>query len=219
MTRRLQEDIEHGMNINKQVFLLRAFVVGVLATSIGSYDYNALERTSINVPIWFTTLVFVSHFQIILLFWLAFDAQMKVRNWVVAGFIGSLCYAILFWSFGELISHETAKVLVVLKQLLIGGLSAVPIWVVLKSQFSRAYLWIIANAIGYAFLELYVANINLITGIGVIRNVLDYSFLTLQVVLDGIWMLAYGLLGLILGIFLYRIIENGRIELDVKANA
>lgn len=205
--------------MDRRLFLLKAFVIGVLGTSIGTVNYNSFESTSINVPIWFTIVVFASHFQTVLLLWLAFDGQMRIRKWVLAGSVGSLCYAILFWVFGELALQETAKVLVILKQFFIGGLSAIPIWIALKVYYSKAYLWIVANAIGYAFLEFYIANINLITSIGIIRKILNHSFLTLQVVLNGNWVIAYGLFGLILGIFLFKIIENGRIEMETRLNA
>jgi len=200
------------MNIDRRKFLLKALIVGALGTSIGTYDYNMLEGKSISVPLWFTIVVLISHFRIILLFWLAFENQIKAKKWLFAGFVGSLVYATLFWIFGEFISFETAKLLIILKQLIIGALSAVPVWVVLKVNYSKAHLWIIANAIGYALLEVYITNINFISSIGIISKVVHYSFLTLQFTLDGFWVIGYALFGLLLGVFVYKIIEDGVIE-------
>jgi len=196
------------MNTEMRKFLLKAIFIGALGTLMGTSDYSRLDRTSINVPIWFTIMIFVSHFQIILLFWLAFENQIKAKNWLFAGFIGSMVYAILFWLFGSFVSDETSQFVIILKQLFIGTLSAIPLWTVFKVNYPKAYLWIIANAIGYIFIEVYITNIHFISGNEIISRFINYSFLTMQVGVNGVWMIGYTLLGLILGIFSYKMIEG-----------
>ena len=196
------------MSTEMRKFLLKAIFIGALGTLIGTSDYSRLDSTSINVPIWFTIMIFVSHFQIILLFWLAFENQIKGKNWLFAGFIGSTIYAILFWLFGSFISEETSQFLIILKQLFIGTMSAIPLWVVFKANYPKAYLWIVANAIGYTFIEVYITNIHFISGSEIISGFVNYSILTMQIGVNGLWITGYTLLGLILGIFSYKMIEG-----------
>ena len=196
------------MNTEMRKFLLKAIFIGALGTLIGTSDYSRLDSTNINVPIWFTIMIFVSHFQIILLFWLAFENQIKAKNWLFAGFIGSTIYAILYWLLGSFVSDETSQFLIILKQLFIGALSAFPLWIAFKVNYPKAYLWIIANAIGYTFIEIYITNIHFISGNETIRSFVNYSFLSMQVGVNGVWIAGYTLLGLILGIFSYKMIEG-----------
>jgi len=196
------------MDIDKRKFLLKATVVGILATSMNTFNYNDLGNASINVPIWITTMVFMDYFRVILLLWVAFEHQMRVKNWIVAGLVGSLVYALSFWVFRGFISPEPTQLLNLAGQLIIGILSAVPTWLVLRTHYSKAYLWVAANAIGYSFVWFFSTIRNLILSIEAINRIAPFSFLTVQVVPNGVQVTGYALFGLFLGICLYEILVS-----------
>jgi hypothetical protein len=198
--------------MDKRNFYIKAALIGALGTSIGSYSYNNLGNVSINVPLWMTTLIFIEHFQFVLLFWLAFEDKIQAKYWVPAGFLGSLLFAISFWIMRGFIYPEPSSIYL-FDKLFIGGLGAVPIWLELRRHYSKAYLWLVANVVGYAFIGIFPVIWSFILSIRVMQDISGYSFFTGQLIPNGLWVIAYSLFGLLLGVCLDKIIKDGNVEI------
>ena len=188
-------------------FYVKSALIGAIGTTISSYRYNDLGNVSINVLIWVTILVFMEHFQFILLFWLTFENKLRVKNWLLIGFLGSLLYAISFWVIRGFIFAESSPVYF-FDKLFAGTIGAIPLWFILRKTHSRAYLWIVGNSLGYAFIGIYPLVWGLIMSISIVNNVAGYSFLTAQLVPNSLWVIAYSLFGLILGVCLDKITKE-----------
>lgn len=194
--------------MDKRKFYIKAALIGALGTSISSYSYYNLEHVSINVPILITIMVFMEHFQFVLLFWLAFENKIQVKNWVFAGFLGSLFYAISFWMIRGFYYLEPSRIYF-FDQLFIGALGAIPICLALRKHYPKAFLWVLANAIGYAFIGVFRLIWSWVLSIRIMQDVSGYSFLTGQLIPNGLWVIAYSLFGLVLGMYLDKIINDG----------
>jgi hypothetical protein len=198
------------MTADKWKFLVKAALVGILGMSAVNYSYTGV---SFDVQMWITVLVFIDYFRVVLLFWIAFENQIKSKKWIFAGLIGSLIYALSFWVLHGVISPQPTPLLNVVEQLFIGAISAIPIWIVLKPNYTRAHLWIEANVIGYAFVGFFPVFRDWILSIEPINKATFSSFLTVQVIPGIMQTVAFALFGLFLGIILSEIIKSSSSQL------
>ncbi len=118
-----------------------------------------------------------------------------------------------FWIIRGFIFPEPSPVHL-FDKVIMGVLGAVPVWFVLWRRYTNAYLWILANVIGYAFIGVFPVVWSFVLNISLIKNVSGYSFFTYRLIPNSLWVIAYSLFGLVLGASLDRMIKDSVVGLE-----
>jgi len=163
---------------------------------------------------------FINYFSVMLILWLIIPEQLLPPKWLLGGLLGSIIFAlglpllIFFITHNNLYTVAEIPYLVFLEKTVFGFLGATPLWLILRKKTPKAYMFPIASGIGYGLtflpslifevthLRERVYNVD-----GILLTSLLYYFTGKFLTYSG-----YALLGLLLGICIYDLILQERIE-------
>jgi hypothetical protein len=205
--------------MEKRKFLFKATLVGLFGAVLIPHDYAHLATDSlgVGVSLWVTLLNFGEYFKLLLLLWLVFDNYLRVKNWLLVGLLSSVIYTLSVLFILGVIAPEPSQIMVFLERLISGGVSAIPIWLILRHHFAKSYLWLGVYGFAYACFRILATVISFIYNISFINDFLSHSYVIQQIVLDGIAGLQYALFGLLFGICLDIILKSSlSIELPLR---
>ena len=215
------------MKISPKInFLIKAILAGIIGGKATTYYYWGFASDTNPGRL-------LEHFQeflgFVLVFWLVFGNNLKIKNWLLAGIVGSAVYALISvylklppYPVHYKLSMSTITLLEwVASHVLVAILGATPQWIVMRKKSSKAILWVVAIALGYGLFA-----VNSYAGIAFSTYLFDGnigempSWLYIWAVkYSGFsatgslgYLIRYGVFGLLLGFALFNIIEHMNTE-------
>ena len=190
-------------------FYIKAILIGAVGASVPTFiGYSDDPFVFIDMTMFLTTLTFAEHFKFVLMFWLVFESSIQIKNWLLGGFLGSLLYALSFLIIRGLIFPEQSLIYL-FDKIIMGIMGAIPIWLVLRKNYSKAHLWILANTVGYMVIGISPTLWKIVMDSDSTRYISFHAFFIYLLLPKSLWTLTYSIFGLILGVSLTKITQNG----------
>ncbi len=190
-------------------FFFKAALVGLFSATLLPDNYAYLITDTLEYRVQIALGGFLTYFGLMLLLWLAFEDYLHVKDWLLAGLIGALLYTLSVGLILNVIPEpEPPKLMVIFGRLFTGAIGAIPIAIVLRSQFPRWYLWIAVNSLGCLFLQFFFDVLLWSYRFQAIGRLFFDSFLVGHLVSNIVWGIARILFSLALGMVLYWMIKT-----------
>jgi hypothetical protein len=204
----------------KTNFLIKSIVAGIIGGKALSFYWGFASDTQPGL--------LLQHFQeffgFILVFWLVLGDNFKIKDWLLAGIVGSAVYA-LFLVYLKLppypVGNKMPISIIALVEWIASHafaaiLGSIPQWIVMGRKSSKAYTWIVANGLWYALLAVY-SYVQIVTTVYLLDGKLGegpFGFYLWTLRLSGNsaamtlgYLLGHGLFGLMLGYALFNIVQ------------
>jgi hypothetical protein len=193
--------------MSKSSFLFQSAIATIVAAGAGSTFWMTSNDAEYFLSI------FQTHFLIVLTFWVL-AGRFGVKNWLLAGLVGSIIYTFMYVFYKYSIDTDYAYdsiwkgMVIVIEAVFAGLLGALPLWIILRRMFPTATRWVIANAAGYGIISFYgwfrlFAFKQWALGYPGKDNMLLYQILQHmgghRLTMDTVFFVEYGLFGILLG--------------------